>query len=471
MRRKGTIKKMSNSVNKNPLAYAKISKLLRQFAIPSIIAMLVSSLYNIVDQFFIGQSVGELGNAATNISFPLSISCVAIALLFGIGGSSAFNIAMGKAEKIPEEKQKALHYMGNAIVMLFGCGVVLMLITQLFLEPMLQFFGSPNDVLPYAKKYTRIVSFGFPFLIVATGGGHLIRADGRPKYTMLCNLTGAIINTVLDALFVFVFQWGMFGAALATIIGQLISGIMALWFLAHCRTVKLEKSHLRLRKKYIARITSLGAAPCSNQLAMMVVQIFMNRSLKYYGSLSVYGEAIPIACAGIISKINMLFMAFIIGISQGTQPIVSFNYGAKQYHRVKKAYRLAVTYGFIISIIAFLLFQFAPRQLISIFGDGSEEYFQFSIKYFKIFLFFTFLNFLQPITSNFYTAIGKPIGGIFLSLTRQMIFLLPVLFILPMIVGIDGIMYSGPIADLLAGIVAITMVAIEFRKKEYRSVA
>ena len=471
MRRKGTIKKMSNSVNKNPLAYAKISKLLRQFAIPSIIAMLVSSLYNIVDQFFIGQSVGELGNAATNISFPLSISCVAIALLFGIGGSSAFNIAMGKAEKIPEEKQKALHYMGNAIVMLFGCGVVLMLITQLFLEPMLQFFGSPNDVLPYAKNYTRIVSFGFPFLIVATGGGHLIRADGRPKYTMLCNLTGAIINTVLDALFVFVFQWGMFGAALATIIGQLISGIMALWFLAHCRTVKLEKSHLRLRKKYIARITSLGAAPCSNQLAMMVVQIFMNRSLKYYGSLSVYGEAIPIACAGIISKINMLFMAFIIGISQGTQPIVSFNYGAKQYHRVKKAYRLAVTYGFIISIIAFLLFQFAPRQLISIFGDGSEEYFQFSIKYFKIFLFFTFLNFLQPITSNFYTAIGKPIGGIFLSLTRQIIFLLPVLFILPMIVGIDGIMYSGPIADLLAGIVAITMVAIEFRKKEYRSVA
>ncbi len=471
MRRKGTIKKMSNSVNKNPLAYAKISKLLRQFAIPSIIAMLVSSLYNIVDQFFIGQSVGELGNAATNISFPLSISCVAIALLFGIGGSSAFNIAMGKAEKIPEEKQKALHYMGNAIVMLFGCGVVLMLITQLFLEPMLQFFGSPNDVLPYAKNYTRVVSFGFPFLIVATGGGHLIRADGRPKYTMLCNLTGAIINTVLDALFVFVFQWGMFGAALATIIGQLISGIMALWFLAHCRTVKLEKSHLRLRKKYIARITSLGAAPCSNQLAMMVVQIFMNRSLKYYGSLSVYGEAIPIACAGIISKINMLFMAFIIGISQGTQPIVSFNYGAKQYHRVKKAYRLAVTYGFIISIIAFLLFQFAPRQLISIFGDGSEEYFQFSIKYFKIFLFFTFLNFLQPITSNFYTAIGKPIGGIFLSLTRQIIFLLPVLFILPMIVGIDGIMYSGPIADLLAGIVAIAMVAIEFRKKEYRSVA
>lgn len=458
---------MNDRNGQNPLAYAKINQLLRQFAIPSIIAMLVSSLYNIVDQFFIGRSVGELGNAATNISFPLSISCVAIALLFGIGGASAFNISMGEGEKLQEEKTKALYYMGNSIVMLFGCGVILFLITQLFLDPLLRFFGSPADVLPYAKTYTRVVAFGFPFVITATGGGHLIRADGRPKYTMLCNVTGAIINTVLDALFVFVFHWGMFGAAFATIIGQVISGCLALWFLAHCRTVKLQKKHLKLRAKYVGRITSLGAAPCSNQLAMMVVQIVMNRSLKYYGSQSIYGEAIPIACAGIISKINMLFMAFIIGISQGTQPIVSYNYGAKQYKRVKKAYLLAISYGFVISVLAFLAFQFAPRQLISIFGDGSEEYFRFSIEYFRVFLFFTFLNFLQPITSNFYTAIGKPIGGIFLSLTRQIIFLLPVLLILPTIVGIDGIMYSGPIADLLAGIVAIVMVVMEFRKKEY----
>ncbi|MDD5935542.1 MAG: MATE family efflux transporter, partial [Clostridiales bacterium] len=322
---------MNDRNGQNPLAYAKINQLLRQFAIPSIIAMLVSSLYNIVDQFFIGRSVGELGNAATNISFPLSISCVAIALLFGIGGASAFNISMGEGEKLQEEKTKALYYMGNSIVMLFGCGVILFLITQLFLDPLLRFFGSPADVLPYAKTYTRVVAFGFPFVITATGGGHLIRADGRPKYTMLCNVTGAIINTVLDALFVFVFHWGMFGAAFATIIGQVISGCLALWFLAHCRTVKLQKKHLKLRAKYVGRITSLGAAPCSNQLAMMVVQIVMNRSLKYYGSQSIYGEAIPIACAGIISKINMLFMAFIIGISQGTQPIVSYNYGAKQY--------------------------------------------------------------------------------------------------------------------------------------------
>ncbi|MDO5291801.1 MAG: MATE family efflux transporter [bacterium] len=455
--------------SKNPLAEQKVNLLLRKFAIPSIIAMLVSSLYNIVDQFFIGRSVGELGNAATNIAFPLSISCVAIALLFGIGGASAFNISMGKGEINEEEKEKAVYFMGNSITMLFGCGVVLLVITQLFLTPMLRFFGSPDNVLEYAKTYTRIVSFGFPFLILATGGGHLVRADGRPQFTMICNLAGAVINTILDALFVFRFGWGMAGAAYATIIGQVISGLLIIWFLAHCKTVKLQKKHFVLKRHLVSRISALGAAPCSNQIAMMIVQIVMNQSLKYYGSLSVYGEAIPIACVGIISKVNMVYMSFIIGISQGLQPIVSYNYGAGHYDRVKKSYRISVTYGCAISIIAFVLFQFAPRQIISIFGNGSEEYYQFAIQYFRVFLFFTFVNFMQPITSNFYTAIGKPGVGVFLSLTRQIIFLLPVLVVLPIFVGIDGIMYSGPIADFLAGGICILLIIRELRGKEYQT--
>ncbi len=461
---------MSKRSGKNPLAEEKVSSLLRQFAVPSIIAMLVSSLYNIVDQFFIGRAVGELGNAATNISFPLSISCVAIALLFGIGGASAFNISMGRGEIEPEEKEKAIYYMGNALVMLFSCGVVLLLITQLFLTPMLHFFGSPDNVLGYAKTYTRIVSIGFPFLILATGGGHLVRADGRPKHTMICNLTGAVINTILDAIFVFGFGWGMAGAAYATIIGQVMSGLMVIWFLSHCKTVTLQKRHLVVKSKYVRRIASLGAAPCSNQIAMMIVQIVMNRSLKYYGSLSIYGEAIPIACSGIISKVNMVFMSFVIGISQGLQPIVSYNYGAGHYKRVKKALMISLTYGFVIALVAFALFQFTPRQIISIFGNGSEEYYEFATKYFKIFLFFTFLNFLQPIVSNFFTAIGKPALGMFLSLTRQIIFLLPLLLLLPKVVGIDGIMYSGPIADFLAAVVCAILVMVELKRKEYKTV-
>lgn len=449
---------------RNPLGEEEVGKLLGQFAVPSIIAMLVSSLYNIVDQFFIGRSVGELGNAATNISFPLSISCVAIALLFGIGGASAFNIAMGE-----KKKEEAVFYMGNSAVLLFVCGVVLCVITQLFLDPMLRFFGSPDNVLEYAKIYTRIVSFGFPFLIVATGGGHLIRADGRPKITMLCNLTGAVINTILDALFVFVFQWGMAGAAIATVIGQVISGSLAIWHIAHCKSIKVTREHLKIKGNYTKRVLSLGTAPCGNQISMMIVQIVMNKSLKYYGSLSVYGEAVPIACAGIITKVNQVFMSFVIGISQGLQPIVSFNYGAKKYERVKAAYLRASSYGFALAIVAFLLFQFAPRQIISIFGNGSEEYYQFAISYFRIFLFFTFLNFMQPITSNFFTAIGKPKRGIFLALTRQIIFLLPLLLLIPLFIGIDGIMYSGPIADCMAGIASIIMIGMELKRVEYKT--
>lgn len=459
---------MNYNMNTNPLGEKNIGSLLAEFAIPSIIAMLVSSLYNIVDQFFIGQSIGELGNAATNISFPLSISCIAIALLFGIGGASAFNIAAGKGQTIPEEAKKAPHYIGNSATMLVGCGVVLCLIAQLFLNPMLTFFGSPDNVLPYARPYTRIIAFGFPFLILSAGGGHLIRADGRPKFAMTCNLVGAIVNTILDALFVFVFQWGMNGAAIATVIGQVIAGAMALYMLLHTQSIHMTRAHFRPRTQYVLRIMSLGAAPCSNQLAMMIVQIVMNKSLKYYGSLSVYGEAIPIACAGIITKVNQVFLAFVIGISQGLQPIVSFNYGAKKYRRVKQSYLLASLCGFILAVIAFVMFQLIPRQIISLFGNGSEEYFAFAENYFRIFLFFTFLNFLQPITSNFFTAIGKPKGGIFLSLTRQIIFLLPLILILPLIIGIDGIMYAGPVADLMAGITAIAMVARELRKPAYK---
>lgn len=444
--------------NQNPLGTKPVEKLLLQFTIPSIVAMLVSALYNIVDQFFIGRSVGELGNAATNIAFPLSISCVAIALLFGIGGASAFNLTMGKGRK-----EEALYYTGNAAVMMALCGLVLSGITLVFLTPLLRFFGATANVIGYARIYTGITAFGFPFVILATGGGHLIRADGSPKFTMICNLTGAVINTALDALFVFGFHWGMAGAAAATIIGQMISGLMAVYYLCHYKTARLEKKHLRINGTYVRYIMSLGAAPCSNQLAMMIVQIVMNNSLTHYGKLSNYGEDIPLACAGIISKVNQVYFSFIIGISQGLQPIVSFNYGAKKYDRVKRAYIRAVTMGLAISLTAFLLFQFFPRNIIGLFGSGSEEYYRFAVSYFRIFLLMTCLNFMQPISSNLFTAIGKPKRGMFLALTRQIIFLLPLIVALPLVLGIDGILYAGPVADFLAVVVSAVMIGREFR--------
>ncbi len=447
-----------NKETNNPLGVQPVNRLLSQFAIPSIISMLVGSLYNIVDQFFIGQRVGELGNAATNIAFPLSTSCLALALLIGIGGSSAFNLAMGSGHE-----KKAVNIMGNAVVLLAGSGLVLSIITLLFLKPFLLFFGSPKAVLPYAMEYTKITAFGFPFLLLSTGGGHLIRADGRPRITMLCNLVGAVLNTILDALFVFGLNLGMSGAALATIIGQIVSGALAIWYLMHGKTVTIRRENLRVKWENVTRIASLGMAPCSNQVAMMVVQIIMNQSLKHYGSHSIYGENIPIACVGIITKVNMIFMSFVIGLSQGLQTIASFNYGAGKKGRVKEAYIKAISIGAVLAVIAFFMFQFFPRQIISIFGDGSELYYQFAIRYFHVFLFFTFVNFMQPITSNFFTAIGKPKVGSFLALTRQILFLLPLILLFPLFLGIDGIMYAGPVADCLAAVVCFIMVYRELR--------
>ena len=443
----------------NKLGVLPIPQLIRQFAVPSIVAMLVGALYNIVDQFFIGRSIGELGNAATNVAFPLTTSCTAIALLIGIGGAASFNLSMGR-----KEHEKAVHYMGNAAVLLFGLGLILCVGTQIFLTPMLRFFGSPDSVLSYAIVYTRITSIGFPFLIFSNGGAHLVRADGTPQYAMICNLAGAGINTVLDPLFIFGFQMGMAGAAFATIIGQITAAGMVFRYLCHCKTVTLHRAHLIVHIENVLQIMSLGLSSFFNQIAMMVVQIVLNNSLTYYGSRSIYGESVPLACAGIISKVAMLYFSVVIGLAQGLQPIASFNYGAKQYDRVKYAYGLTVCYAVSVSACAFVLFQLFPRQIISVFGDGSEEYFLFAVRYFRIFLFATFLNGVQPVTATFFTAIGKPIKGVFLSLTRQILFLLPLIVIFPLFLGIDGIMYAGPIADLVAGAVAIGMMVLEMRQ-------
>lgn len=449
---------MSQPRQGNPLGSAPIPRLMVKFAVPSIIAMLVGSLYNIVDQFFIGRAVGTLGNAATNVAFPLTTSCLALALMFGIGGASCFNLSMGSGDK-----ERAPYFMGNALVMLAVCGTALCLAAQAFLDPLLVLFGSPADVMPYAQEYVRITSLGFPFLLVTTGGGHLIRADGSPRMTMICNLTGAIINTILDALFVMVLGWGMAGAAWATVIGQVVSAVIVILYMRRPKTVPLKREHFRLRLKYVQRIASIGAASFFNQVAMMVVQITLNNSLRYWGALSVYGESIPLAVAGIVMKVNQVFFSVVIGISQGAQPIESFNYGAKQFPRVRRAYLTAAILAGSVSLMSSLCFQTIPREIISFFGTGSEAYYEFGVNFFRLFLFFTWLNFLQPITSTFFTSIGKPLRGIFLSLTRQIIFLLPLILLLPRMMGIDGILYAGPTADLLSAVCAVVMAMMAFR--------
>ena len=444
--------------NQNPLATEKEGRLIAKFAIPAIISMLVSSLYNIVDQIFIGQGVGMLGNAATNIAFPISIICTATALLLGIGSASNYNLESGAGRK-----EDACRVIGTGLSMLVICGTIIAVCVLLFLNPLLQLFGVTENVLPYARDYAGITAWGIPFLILTTGGNHMIRADRSPTYSMVCMLTGAVINTILDPTFIFVFHWGIKGAAWATVIGQIISGAMVIVYFLRFRKMDLKKEMLRPRMKRFKMIASLGMASCINQIAMAVVQITMNNTLRHYGAVSAYGADIPLACVGVISKVNMVFMAIAIGISQGCQPIWGFNYGAGLYHRVRKTYTTAFQYALLVGVVFFLGFQFFPEQIVGIFGTGIKEYFRFASRYFRIFMFMTFLNGIQPMSSGFFTSIGKAKLGIVVSLTRQVFFLLPLILIFPAFMGIDGVMYAGPIADGAAAVVAIGYAVRELR--------
>ena len=248
------------------------------------------------------------------------------------------------------------------------------------------------------------------------------------------------------------------------VLGQLLSALLAFRYFFHFKAFPITRALLLPRRACIRAVTALGAAACFNQLAMMLVQVTMNNTLTYYGSRSIYGEDIPLACVGVITKVNTILMGILIGTAQGCQPIVGFNYGAKNYPRVRKTYLTGAVIVTVVSVIAFACFQIFPRQIVSIFGQGSEEYFHFAERYFRIYMFMTFLNGIQPLTSNFFTSIGKAKMGIFISMTRQIIFLLPLIVIFPMLWGIDGVMYAGPIADLAAGLLAILLVSRELRR-------
>lgn len=443
----------------NPLGYEKISKLLKGFAIPSIVAMLVSSLYNIVDQIFIGHGVGYLGNAATNVAYPLTTICLAIALLIGVGSASRFSIYLGQ-----KEEEKAARVVGNGVCMMFIFGILYLGVILLFLEPMLLAFGGTPDVMPYALQYTRITAFGMPLQIVTTAMSHMTRADGSPKYSMRSMVIGAVVNTILDPIFIFVFKMGVGGAAIATVIGQFCSFVYALRYLRKFKSVTIKKEYFRFNLGQSFKTATLGISNSMNQLTITLVQIVLNNSLTHYGELSIYGADIPLAANGIVMKTNGILMAFLVGLVQGMQPIVGFNYGAKNYDRVRATYKLAVGVSLILGSIAFVLFQFFPRTVLSIFGDGDALYFEFATHFMRVFLLLVIVNGTQMLSANLFSAIGQPMKGLFLTLTRQVIFLIPLMLILPRFFGLDGVLYAAPAADTMAIIVTIVFVFFELKK-------
>ncbi len=445
-------------IKESPMGTKSIPKLLLSLAIPAIIANLVNSLYNIVDQIFIGHGVGYLGNAATSVAFPLTTICMAIGLMVGLGASANFNLEIGR--KNPE---KAKMIVGTAVTLLVISGLVIMTVTNIFLKDLLYLFGATELTIDYAVEYTRITSFGIPFLLFSTGFNPIIRADSSPIYSMLSVLTGAILNTILDPVFIFVCGWGMSGAAWATLISQILSAVMCALYFIWFRNVRVKIKDFIPKLNIAKIIASVGISSFIFQISTMVIQIVSNNMLKKYGADSIYGSDIPIAIAGITSKISLIFLAVVIGIIQGAQPIFGYNYGAKNYKRVRDTLKLAIISSFIFSLFAFALFMFAPRPLISLFGEGSELYFDFGTKYLRVFLFFTFLNGIQIASTTFFQAIGKAVKGAILSLIKQVIFLLPLLIILPIFLGVEGVMFAAPISDFIAFISATIMLFFELK--------
>lgn len=443
----------------NPLESETIGKLILKYSLPAITSSLVSSIYNIVDQIFVGNKIGKLGNAATNITFPLVMIITTLAMTFGAGSSASFSLHLGR-----KQENEAKSIVGNGMTLMIACGILVTIVSQFFLRPILTAFGGRAQTLEYAMEYTRILAFGFPCAILGTGASQLIRADGSPKYAMISTLSGAILNCILDPILIFRFDMGMSGAALATVIGQFISATLILIYFTRFKTFQLKWKDFSLRLKSINQIFRLGVAAGANQLAVTLVQIVMNNTLGHYGELSQYGRDIPLACVGIITKVNAIFSGIIFGVSQSTQPILGYNYGAGNYARVRSTFKRANLIVTSISCVAFLCFQIFPRQIISVFGSGDALYYEFALRYFHIFLFCTFIVGSQILSAQFFPSIGKGGIGTVVSLSRQVFFLLPLVIVLPLFWGIDGVLWAGPTADGLSGILALLLVNREMKK-------
>ena len=444
----------------NPLGTERIGRLMLRFAIPAIVSMLVNALYNLIDQVLIGFAVGMLGIAATNIAFPLTTISTATALLLGIGGASNYNLRLGEGDA-----EASRRVAGNTLSYLAIAGTVIGAVVLIFTNPLVMAFGSTETVRPLALSYTTIIAIGVPFGIFTTGACALIRADGSPRFAMTCTLVGAIFNIVVDPIIAFVLKWGLVGLAWSTTIGQMMTAAIAVYyFMAKANNISVKRQYITPRLSLLKVICALGISSCINQVAMAIIQITMNNTLRHYGAASIYGSDIPLGSVGAIAKLNVVFVAFTVGIAQGCQPIHGFNYGAKQYDRVKKTLRLAIMAASAVSILVFCTFQLFPRQLMIIFGENDPLYLQFAERYLRIYMFMTFVNGVQPITSNFFTSIGRAKRGMWVSLTRQILFLLPLLLILPLFFGLDGVMYAGPAADFVAAGLSVALIALELQR-------
>lgn len=442
----------------NILGYEKIGKLIRKFAIPCIISLLVNSLYNIVDQIFIGWGVGYLGNGATNVVFPLTMVCLAFALMFGDGGAAYLSLKLG--EKKPKEAAKGV---GNAITISVIVSILICVGYLIFLPQLLNLFGCTDNLREYALSYGGIIVLGLPFMMIGSTLNSIIRADGNPKYAMTSMVAGAILNIILDPIFIFLLNMGVQGAAIATVISQIVTFLMNIFYIKKFKSIKIGKEEFKPQAQVMRKVSALGISSFITQMSIVLVIAFENNLLGKYGAESKYGADIPITVLGIVMKISQILNSIIIGIAAGSQPILGYNYGAGKYDRVKKTLKYVLGLSVIISTIAFILFQTIPDKLISIFGSGNELYMDFACVAFRTYLMLVICNGVQIPSGIFFQAIGKSAKSAILSLSRQILFLIPAMVIFGSMFGLIGVLYAGPFADGLAFVISGILIIVEMK--------
>lgn len=444
------------SEEKSIFATEPIGRLIAKFAIPCVISLLVNSLYNIVDQIFIGWGVGYLGNGATNVVFPITIIALALSLMIGDGGAAYLSLKLGEGDL-----KSARKGVGNAVTMVTVVSIVLMAVFLIFINPILNLFGATDTLRPFALEYGYVIGIGLPFMMIPAAINSMIRADGSPKYAMFSMILGAVINTVFDPIFIFVFHMGVRGAAIATVMGQVASFVFSIVYMPRFKSVRFDASCFRPVWKTCKSILTFGISSFITQFAITIVMALTNNLLAKYGAASVYGSEIPLTATGIVMKVNQILISILVGIAVGAQPIIGFNYGAKNFMRVKKALDIALVVSEIISIIAFLIFQFAPMSVVSLFGSEEGLYNEFAVLAFRIFLLLCPLTGFQTVIAVYLQAVGKPVKSALLSLSRQIIFFVPAALILPMFLGVTGVLWTGPVADGLAFIFSVILLVYE----------
>ncbi|WP_029278348.1 MATE family efflux transporter [Carnobacterium jeotgali] len=445
-------------INKNRLETDSIPKLLAEFSIPAIIGMLVNAIYNIVDRIFIGNDpeLGSMGLAAVSITYPVTLVLLAFALMVGVGGSTRFSISLGK-----KENEKAKFFLGNGVTLAIMAGLLFMILGNVFIEPILRILGASSAVLPYATDYLSVILYGAVFQSVAMALNNFSRADGNPRNSMISMMIGAGFNIIFDYIFIVQMGWGMKGAAYATIGGQFLSMTWQLaYFLGPKANVQLAIQNMKLKAAYVKDILTTGIPAFLLQIANSVLNIVINASLVAYG-----GD-IAISVAGIITSATTIIIMMVSGLIQGLQPIISYNTGADRTDRVKEALKIASIIGGIISTIGFLVFQFYPEFVITLFNQETAVV-DLGVNAIRIWTAAFPLVGIQIVWASYFQAVGKVRLASFLNLARQIIFLIPLILILSPIFELNGIYVSVPLAEGLAFVVTFIFLKSQFKTTQH----